>query len=95
MNGLEETNLDNILVKVQNLKPIAEKIGCTLAQLALLWCVKNPNVTTVITGASKVSQVVENFKALEFLPQVTDGIMEEIEGVLKNKPTSHRDYRHT
>jgi len=94
MNGLEETDLDTILIKVQHLKPIAEKIGCTLAQLALIWCLKNHNVTTVITGASQASQVVENFKALEFLPKLTPEIMEEIETVLKNKPVPHKDHRH-
>jgi len=95
MNGLEETNLDVILEKVQNLKPIAEKVGCTLAQLALSWCLKNPNISTVITGASRPSQVMENFKALEFVPKLTTEIMGEIETVLKNKPVPHRDFRHT
>ena len=42
-----------------------------MAQLALAWCLKNPNVSTVITGASKVSQVTENMKALDVLPKLT------------------------
>ena len=49
-------------------------------------CVKNPNVSTVITGASRVEQVVDNMKALEILDQLTDDVMEKIEEVLDNKP---------
>lgn len=51
--------------KVNALKSIADEIGCTLAQLALAWCTKNPHVSTVITGASRVEQVRENMAALE------------------------------
>ncbi|MGE5225158.1 MAG: potassium channel beta subunit family protein, partial [Omnitrophica WOR_2 bacterium] len=49
--------------KVRALEPIANELGCSLAQLALAWCLKNPNVSTVITGASRPEQVVENMKA--------------------------------
>jgi voltage-dependent potassium channel beta subunit len=87
MNGLEEKSLDKIYDIVDGLKPIADKLGVTLAQLALAWCIINPNVSTVITGASKTSQVVENFKALEVSKRLTPEILEEIEKVLNNKPT--------
>jgi len=93
MNGLEEKDLDTIFKKLDGLKPIAEKLGCTLAQLALAWCIKNPNVSTVITGATKESQLIENINALEVVPKLTDQIMEEIEKVLNNKPTPHRDWK--
>lgn len=49
--------VEAVLSKVDALKPVAKDLDCTLAQLALAWCAKNPNVSTVITGASKVSQV--------------------------------------
>ena len=68
--------------KVLRLLPIAERLGCTLAQLALAWCTKNPNVSTVITGASRASQVVENFAALDVIPLLTPDVMTEIEAVL-------------
>ena len=55
------------LAKVERLRPIADELGCSLAQLALAWCTTNPNVSTVITGASRPSQVVENFAALEVI----------------------------
>ncbi|PJF45394.1 MAG: aldo/keto reductase, partial [Candidatus Thermofonsia Clade 3 bacterium] len=50
------------LAIVRALQPIANDLGCTMSQLAIAWCVKNPHVSTVITGASRVSQVHENMK---------------------------------
>jgi voltage-dependent potassium channel beta subunit len=74
------------LGKVKTLLPIAQGLGCTLAQLALAWCLKNPHVSTVITGASRVSQVHENMKALEVVEKLTPGVMAAIDDVLQNKP---------
>jgi voltage-dependent potassium channel beta subunit len=56
------------------LQPIAQEFGCTLAQLALAWCLRNPRVSTVITGASRPQQVVENMQALAILPKISDEI---------------------
>jgi aryl-alcohol dehydrogenase-like predicted oxidoreductase len=64
--------------------PIAEGLGCTLAQMALAWCTKNPNVSTVITGASKASQVVENFKALDVIELLTPEVMGQIKTALRS-----------
>ncbi len=72
--------------KVRKLKPIAEELGCTTAQMALAWCLTNPNVSTVITGASRPEQVHENMKALDVLPKLTDDVLDRIEGILGNKP---------
>lgn len=71
---------------VRALQPIADALGCSMAQLALAWCLKNPHVSTVITGASRVDQVHENMKALEIAPQLSADVLTQIEGVLKNKP---------
>jgi voltage-dependent potassium channel beta subunit len=71
---------------VRDLAPIAEELGCSLAQLAIAWCVKNPHVSTVITGASRVSQVHENMKALDVVAQLTPDMMARIDGILGNKP---------
>ena len=79
--------------KVKQLVPIAQELGCTLAQLALAWCLMNPNVSTVITGASKVSQVTENMKALEVVPKLTPDVMQRIEQILNNKPELVGDFR--
>jgi len=82
-----------ILKKVEGLKPIAEKLNCTVAQMCLAWCCKNPNVSTVITGASKLSQVTENFQSLAVIPKLTGQIMEEIENVLQNKPVPVKNFK--
>ncbi len=79
--------------KVKRLEPLARELGCTLAQLALAWCLKNPRVSTVITGASRVSQVEENMKALEVVPKLTRELMESIEEILGNKPVPPYDFR--
>jgi voltage-dependent potassium channel beta subunit len=73
---------------VKNLKPVADSLGCTRAQLAIAWCLLNPNVSTVITGASKVSQLQDNLKALEVLPKLTPDVVERIEEILQNKPNA-------
>jgi len=74
------------LEKVRQLGPIAKELGCSMAQLALAWCLKNPNVSSVITGASRPQQVAENMKALDVMEQLTPEIMARIEGILDNRP---------
>jgi aryl-alcohol dehydrogenase-like predicted oxidoreductase len=58
--------------KVQELKVVADEIGCTTAQLALAWTASNPNVSSVILGASRVEQLNENLQALEVLEGLTE-----------------------
>ena len=65
--------------KVELLWPIAAQLGCSLAQLSIAWCAANPHVSTVITGASRASQVVENFESLDVLSALTPEVMEQIE----------------
>jgi aryl-alcohol dehydrogenase-like predicted oxidoreductase len=72
--------------KVKKLTKVAEKLGASTSQLALAWAAKNPHVSTVILGASKVEQVHDNCAALKLLPKLTPEVMEEIEGILGNKP---------
>lgn len=81
------------LEKVKKLVPVAEDLGVSMPQLALAWCLKNENVSTVITGASKVEQVEQNMKTMDILDQVDDEIMERIEDVLDNKPAAPKDWR--
>ena len=79
--------------KVIKLSKVANELSCTTAQLALAWCLLNPHVSTVITGASRSSQVEENMKALEIVDQLTADVVETIEGILDNKPESPPDLR--
>jgi len=67
------------LAKVSALEPIAKRMGASLAQLSLAWCLQNPYVSTVLTGASRVEQVLENMKALDFVDSFTPDIMNEID----------------
>jgi len=93
LSGLEEKSFDTILKKVDGLNPIAKSLGCSLAQLAIAWCLLNPNCSTVITGASRVSQVVENMAAISVLPKLTAEVIAEIEAVLANKPKPAREWK--
>jgi voltage-dependent potassium channel beta subunit len=70
------------LAKVQKLGKIAKELDCRLAQFAIAWCAKNPNVSTVITGASRVEQVHENLKALEVLPKLTEDVMKQVDEIV-------------
>jgi len=67
---------------VGRLEPVAQELGCTLAQLALAWCLKNPRVSTVITGATRVAQVQENMKALDVTPRLTAEVMAQIDAIV-------------
>lgn len=79
--------------KVKDLIPIAKEIGVTMPELAIAWCLKNPNVSTVITGASNADQVKQNMKALRAVEKLTDEVMKKIDDVLDNKPQPDYDNR--
>ena len=81
------------LQKVRDLTQIADDLGCSTAQLALAWCLKNPHVSTVITGASKPSQIEQNMQALEVADSLDESVMARIEEVLDNKPKPTPDLR--
>ncbi len=74
------------LEKVRELNELAISIDTSLPKLAVAWCAKNPNVSTVILGASKVDQLTETLTSLELLPLLNDELMEKIEDILENKP---------
>lgn len=74
------------LEKVRELQKVADGLDATMAQLALAWVIKNPNVSTAITGATKLSHLKDNLGALDLVDQLTDDVMETIDSVLDNKP---------
>jgi aryl-alcohol dehydrogenase-like predicted oxidoreductase len=88
-----DENATEKIDKVIKLASVAETIGCTTTQLAIVWCLLNPNVSTVITGASKPSQIKENMKAIEIVAKITPDIVETIEEILDNKPELDPDFR--
>ena len=79
------------LATVRALQPIADELGCTLSQLSLAWVIKNPNVSTVITGASRVEQLHENLKAAEIAPKLTPEVMNRIDDVFGIKMEEEED----
>ncbi|MFW6348060.1 MAG: potassium channel beta subunit family protein [Cyclonatronaceae bacterium] len=81
------------LEKVKQLAPLAESLGITMPQMALAWCLKNPRVSTVITGASSVRQVEQNMSAMDVVPKLDDEVMQKIETILDNKPAAEQDWR--
>jgi voltage-dependent potassium channel beta subunit len=87
----EDVTNQEKLKKVQALEPIAKELDCTLSQLALAWCVKNPYVSSVITGASRVEQVHENMKAIEVAPKLTPEILERIDTIFEVKKGESED----
>lgn len=72
--------------KLQELSSLAEKLGCTPTQLTIAWCLKNENVHCVLVGASTPEQLYEHLQALQMLPRLTTGVINEIEKILDNKP---------
>ena len=88
MDWLKERTLgDNSKIeKTKKLSALAAELGTSLPKLAIAWCVKNPNVSTTILGASKPLQLKETLSSLEILPLLTIEVMEKIESILQNKP---------
>lgn len=79
--------------KVRKLTKVAEDIGISMPDLALAWLLKNPNVSTVITGASKPEQVKQNMKVIDKVDKLTPEVMKKVEDILDNKPKSDTDFR--
>ena len=86
-----KTLVDDNFNKVEKLSTLAKDLGISLPHLAINWCLVNPNVSTVILGASKVEQLEHNLKAREHAHLLTPEVIETIEGILQNKP-AHPQY---
>jgi aryl-alcohol dehydrogenase-like predicted oxidoreductase len=77
---------DKVLNAVQSLGQLASELGVTLPALSIAWCVKNPNVTTAILGATRKEQLIENLKALDVLDLLTPEVMNRIDTITGTKP---------
>lgn len=87
MDWLRESTLQNErLAKIDALANVAAELGCSLPRLAVAWCAANPNVSTVILGASKPHHLAETLTSLDLLPQLTSDVMQRIDEVLGNRP---------
>ncbi|HMJ48849.1 MAG TPA: aldo/keto reductase [Ferruginibacter sp.] len=78
--------MDDKIKKVKKLSALAQQLGISTAALSIAWCIKNPNVSTAILGATKKQQLTENLKSLDAVPLLTPAIMEKIETIMKTKP---------
>lgn len=90
---IESQGMQIKVEKALKLRDIAESINITLPQLAIAWCLKNENVSTVIMGASKVNQLTENLKALDAVSKLDNEIMQKIENAVENKPRPEINWR--
>ena len=88
---LESKEGSDRLKKVKRLGKVADKLGVSLAQLSIAWCLKNKNVSTVILGATNTKQLDENLKSIEYKDLLTDSVMGRIDNILKNMPTPDQD----
>lgn len=79
------------LIRVAELAPIAQSLGCTVAQLSLAWALSNPRVSTVLLGGTKVKQIRENAEALKLVSQITPEIKSKIESAVGGTPESEVD----
>jgi len=89
----EMKSWEDLFPAVDKLKAIATELECSPSQLAIAWCCKNQNVSTVILGASSVAQLQENLKSLEFVKKLTDEVMARIEEAVGTKPFPHPEFR--
>jgi voltage-dependent potassium channel beta subunit len=89
----EDDEAVNRIAKVGELMNIADELGASMAQLALAWTLKNPHISTAITGSSKPEQIVENMKAIDVVSQLSDDVMKKIEEVLDNQPPAPESFR--
>lgn len=85
---LGDDNWLNDLEVVRKLKPVADDLGCSQANLALAWVLSNKRISSAITGASRPEQMYEAVKALEVVPKLTEQVLERIDGILGNKPAA-------
>lgn len=78
--------MEEKIKKVKKLSELATKLDVSTASLSIAWCIKNPNVSTAILGATKKAQLLDNLKALDVMTLLTPDVMDKIETIMKTKP---------
>uniref|UniRef100_A0A8C8ST83 Potassium voltage-gated channel subfamily A regulatory beta subunit 3 n=1 Tax=Pelusios castaneus TaxID=367368 RepID=A0A8C8ST83_9SAUR len=79
--------------KIKQLQPIAGRLGCTVAQLAIAWCLRSEGVSSVLLGVSNAEQLMENLGAIQVLSHLTPPVIQEIDALLGNKPNTKKESR--
>lgn len=88
---LNEANIEKTRQKLVKIEEVAKELGCSMSQLALAWTIRNNDVSTAIIGSSKVSQLEENLKALNFVDKITSEVEKKIEDILQTRPPTDFD----
>lgn len=78
--------------RLREVAVVADELGCSLAQLAIAWCLRNETVHCVLLGATSVDQLYENIQAIQYVPKLTPTLMNELDKLLGNKPLSRKDH---
>jgi voltage-dependent potassium channel beta subunit len=82
----DRTLTEDRIERIKRLQQVADDLGTSLATMAIAWCIRNPNVTTAILGATRESQLTENLKALDVYPLMDETIMQRIEDIMQTRP---------
>jgi aryl-alcohol dehydrogenase-like predicted oxidoreductase len=82
----DKTFMEEKLNKVRGFQNLANELGVSMASLSIAWCIKNPNVSTAILGATRKEQLLENLKSLEVLPMLDAAVIQRIEDIFDTKP---------
>ncbi|XP_049918315.1 voltage-gated potassium channel subunit beta-2-like [Epinephelus moara] len=77
-------------MKLKELQAVAERLGCTLPQLAIAWCLRSEGVNSVLLGVSRTDQLMENVRAIQVLPKLSLSVVSEVDNLLGNKPYSKK-----
>lgn len=86
-----EQKKEKTVAALKEFKLLADELECSQAQLAMAWCIKNPDVSTAITGATRPEQLVETVKAIDILPKLTKEVLQRIEKIFNSEPIGKRN----
>lgn len=86
-----EEKKEKTVAALKQFKVLADELECTQAQLAMAWCIKNPDVSTAITGATRPEQLIETVKAIDILPKLTKEVLQRIEAIFNSEPIGKRN----
>lgn len=82
----ERLIMEEKIEKVKQMQQLANELGCSLPALSIAWCIKNPNVTTAILGATRKEQLLDNLTALQAVELLSTEVLQKIESIMQNKP---------
>lgn len=88
-----EQKKEQTISALNKFKEIADSLNCSQAQLAMAWCIANPDISTAITGATRPEQLVETVKAIEVVPKLTKEILQNIDTIFGSEPVGKRNMR--